>query len=301
MSTTAYLVDASPYIFRAYFALPDSITDPAGRPVQAVYGFRDFLLRLLRRDDLTHLAVAFDGSLTTSFRNEIYAGYKEGRHLPPPELEAQQVDCREVAAALGARTFVSPRYEADDLVATLHERVRGSVDRVVVVSGDKDLAQLVDDTTALYDLARDRWYDAARVLETFGVTPERILDWLALVGDPVDSIPGVAGVGKKTAVALVAALGSLDEIYADLDAVEGLPLRGAASVRKKLEAGRESAELSRRLAELVRDVELDGADPEDLVWRGPSTEAAEALAARLGFGSLVDRLPRPRSSVGRSS
>lgn len=279
-----HLIDASPYIFRAYFALPASIADAAGQPAQAVYGFASFLLRLMAEEEVTHLGAAFDESLTHSFRNELWPGYKAGRELPPPELEAQQKACQEIARALGAATFVHARYEADDLIGTLAPRLTARGHEVVVVSSDKDLAQLVGPRVTLYDFARGRRLGPQQVRERFGVRPEQVVDWLALAGDPVDDIPGVPGVGSKTAVALLEALGDLDAIYADLDRVAELPLRGASAVARKLEAGRSMAFLSRELATVASDAPVR-AGLRELARRPVDAEALEAF----GFGTLRAR------------
>ena len=232
---TAYLVDASPYVFRAYFSLPDSIRTPAGEPINAAYGFASFLVKLIAEEAPSHLAVAFDESLNSSFRNEIYADYKAQRELPPATLEAQLGACREIAEAFGAAAYSHPTFEADDIVASLAEQVIAAGQRAVVVSGDKDLAQLVSERVVLYDFAREERLGPDEVVERFGCRPRQVADLLALQGDPVDNIPGVPGVGKKTACALLAAFQDLDELYARLDAdgadaVAKLPIRGAASL-----------------------------------------------------------------------
>ncbi len=288
---TAHLVDASPYIFRSYFSLPASITDPAGRSVAAVHGFAGFLIKLLEEESPTHLAVAFDGSLTTSFRNEIYPAYKAQRDLPPPELEAQLDDCRELAAAFGAATFIDRRYEADDLIATLCHHLVGAGQRVVVVSSDKDLCQLVDDRVGMLDFARGERYDAQRVRRKFGVRPGQIPDYLGLAGDAVDNIPGVRGVGKKTAVALLAEFADLEAIYEDVTRVAELPLRGARSLATRLENGRSEAFLSRRLATLAIDAPV-ATGAVDLAFDGADRRAVERLFARLGFRALMERVRR---------
>lgn len=292
MTSTLYLVDASPYIFRAYFSMPLSIESPEGLAVNAVYGFANFLIQLTARDDLTHLAVTFDESLTTSFRNEFFPEYKAQRDLPPPELEAQLKGCQSVSAAMGAAGFVSERYEADDLIATLARRHRDEVDRLVVVSSDKDLAQLVDDKVTMFDFAKDRHFDPEGVGEFFGVAPSQILDLLALKGDSVDNIPGVKGVGDKSARALLQAFGSLDEIYRRLDEVPELAVRGAKSIARKLEEGKANAELSRRLATLA-DAPVESCIDE-LRYAGADRKGVEELFAALGFERIVTRIPRWR-------
>ena len=286
---TAHLVDASPYIFRSFFSLPATITDPGGRSVGAVYGFAGFLIRLIQEESPTHLAVAFDGSLTTSFRNEIYPDYKAQRELPPPELEAQLDHCRELAAAFGAATFIDRRYEADDLIATLCRRLVADGHGAVVVSSDKDLGQLVGERVTVLDFAREERYDAARVEEKLGVRPEQIADFLGLAGDSVDNIPGVRGVGPKSAAALLTEFADLEAVYDGLERVAELPLRGARSLARRLEAGREVAFLSRRLARLADDPAVD-AGLDDLVLHGADRAVVGRLFDRLGFQGLLSRI-----------
>ena len=283
------LVDASPYLFRAFFSLPKSIRDGEGRPVNAVRGFADFLRRLLEEHPPTHLAVAFDDSLTTSFRNRIYSGYKSGREAPPPELVGQLDDARELAEALGCPTFREREYEADDVIATLCESLAGEVGEVLVVSSDKDLCQLVGERVRLLDFAREKLYGPDEVREKFGVRPGQIVELLALAGDSVDDIPGVAGIGAKTAAALLAVFDDIETLYAGLDRVEELELRGAAAVRRRLEAGREEAFLSRRLAVAARDAPIE-ARLEELAYGGPRRARLRALGERLGMRGLVERL-----------
>lgn len=290
---TLYLIDASPYIFRAYFSLPDSIETPEGRPANAVYGWASFLIKLIADEAPSHLAAAYDGSLTTSFRNRLFAGYKAKRAQPPAELEAQLDLCREVAEALGVPGFVDDEVEADDILGTLARRAAGAGWNVVVVSSDKDLAQLVGERVTLYDFARGTRLGPAEVVAKYGVRPEQVPDLLGLAGDPVDDIPGVPGVGAKTAAALLAVTGDLPGALARLDEVAGLPIRGAGALAAKLAAHRDQALLSRRLATVVTDAPFD-ADPESLRYRGADRARAEALFDRLGFGRIRERVPRWR-------
>jgi 5'-3' exonuclease len=292
---TVHLIDASPYLFRAFFALPDSIRAPDGGPVNAVFGFVGFLNRYLAEERPTHLAALFDRSLTTSFRNELHAGYKAGRELPPPELERQQQSCRDVARAIGIACFDDARYEADDLIATLHARLRADGHRVVVVTSDKDLGALVDDGTVLFDFAKGLRYGPAEIAEKFGVRPDQIADYLGLAGDPVDDIPGVRGVGKKSAAALLDAFGTLDALYARLEergkeALDALGLRGARGLARKLLAGRDDALLSRELATLARDAPV-AATLADLERHPPARAEAEPVFAELGLAGSLARVP----------
>lgn len=287
MRGPAVLVDASPYAFRAYFSLPDSIRDPAGRAVHAVYGFANFLLQLIRAEQPSRLAVAFDGSLVTSFRNEIYPPYKANRETPPPQLEEQLDTCLELAAACGATVASDDRFEADDLVAAWARRAREEGwGRVLVVSSDKDLAQLVGPEVQFLDFAKAERYGEAEVAERFGVRPEQIADLLALAGDAVDNIPGVAGVGKKTAAALLAAFGSLDELYRRLEELPGMPLRGAQGLHDKLAAGREIAALCQRLTRVADEAPV----PPVGEFLGADRATVDGLFDRLGFGRIRERV-----------
>lgn len=288
---TLHLVDASPYVFRAYFSLPPSLVDPAGAPVNAVYGFTGFLLDLIEAERPTHLGVAFDGSLTTSFRNDFFPAYKAQRDLPPPELEAQLDACQEMARALGAATFIDPRYEADDLIATLCARLLPQSRDALVVTSDKDLAQLVSERVTLWDYARSTRYRPADVVEKLGVRPEQIADLLGLAGDAVDNIPGVKGIGRKTAAALLAVFPDLDELYRRLGEVAALPLRGAAGIARRLAEARDIAFLSRRLATVARDAPVE-AELGDLALAPPDPALLDPLFARLGFSTLAERARR---------
>ena len=294
-----YLVDASPYVFRAYFSLPDSIRTPDGAQANAVYGFASFLCKLLGDERPTHLAVAFDGSLTSSFRNDFFPAYKAQRALPPAELEAQLDACQEVAAALGAACFIDDRYEADDLIGTLVARLvdaaadggGAAAPRAVIVSYDKDLAQLVGPRVTFFDFAKGERLGPDGVAGKFGVRPEQVADLLALRGDAVDNIPGVPGVGAKTAVALLARFRDLDDLYARLDEVASLPVRGAAGLAARLAEHRDTAYLALRLARVGRDVpQMAGVALADLAWSGAERAAVDTLFDRLGFGTIRGRV-----------
>src|SRR6266851_1409559 len=174
-----YLIDALPYVFRAYFAIRE-LRSPQGQPVNAVYGFTAFLLQLLRREPLTHVGVAFDESLTSSFRNAFFPAYKASRELPPPDLAWQLDRCQAVVRALGLQVFVDQQYEADDLIGTLARQATAHGMEVVVVSSDKDLMQLVTPQVTFYDAAKDRRLDVAGVIAQLGVRPEQIPDLLGL-------------------------------------------------------------------------------------------------------------------------
>lgn len=287
-----HLVDAHLYIFRAYHSLPE-MRAPDGTPTHAAYGFANTLIKLLAERAPRHAACCFDFALT-SFRNELFAGYKASRGTEaPPDLEPQFALCKEVAAALGLAVLEAPGYEADDVIATLCTAVMRAGGRAVVVSGDKDLAQLVtaDGGVVLFDLARERTLDAAAVRERFGVAPERIPDWLALVGDTSDDLPGVPGFGPKRAAAAIGAFGGLEAMPDEPEAWDGAGVRGTARLAGALTAHRERALRVRELATVVRDVPGLPAEPDALAWRGPDAGAFAALAERLGWRGIVRRLP----------
>lgn len=239
--TVIHLIDASPYLFRAFFSLPKTMVDSAGRPNNAVYGFTKFLERYIADAKPTHIAVAYDRHFNGSFRNDYYPAYKAHRDASPPELDAQVDPSLAATEALGVATFIDERYEADDLIATILDRTHSSGSDYVIVSSDKDLAQLVSGRVTLVDPARGLRFDAAAVKEKFGVTPEQIVDFLALAGDAVDNIPGVRGIGPKTAAELLRTYGTLEGIYANLPAIK-------PTLAAKLEKDAENAGMSKRLA-----------------------------------------------------
>ncbi len=283
---TLHLIDASPYIFRAYYSLPATIVDSAGRPANAIYGFAVFLCQLLEQIEPGYLAVAFDQSLTTSFRNEIYPDYKAQRELPPAELEAQMQACMELARAMGLAVYVSDRYEADDLIGTLAHQVREKGFRLVIVSNDKDLAQLIEEGDIFWDFARDRRWDVQGIFQHFGVYPRQIVDMLALMGDKVDNIPGVPGVGKQTAVALLSRFGSVEQIFQRLHEIPGAEIRSATRVHHLLKQHQQSVFLSQRLARISTEAPIQW-EEENLAWKGLDRQRVDALFDRLNFGTGI--------------
>lgn len=288
---TVHLVDASPYIFRAHFSLPSSIKTPGGDPAAASYGFASFLLKLIADEKPSHLGVAFDRNLSSSFRNEIYPAYKEQRVAPPPELEAQIDTCLEIAAALGAATFIDDRYEADDLIGTLCGHLEKNGHGAVIVTTDKDMAQLVDERTTLFDFGKGLRFDAGAVLEKFGVRPDQITDFLGLAGDSVDNIPGIKGIGAKSAAELLARFGHLEDLYERLAELPWIAsIRGAKSLHAKLAAGRDIAFLSKQLATVARDAPGVKGTLKSLELRGANPDKIEALFTRLGFNKIRERV-----------
>jgi len=283
-----HLIDASYFVFRAYYSVGLEMVDGDGLPVNALYGFGRFLGDLLEEARPEHVAVAFDESLATSFRNAIYPAYKKNREPAPPELKRQFGLCRELCRLMGVAEFGSPTHEADDIIGTIATRLRASGHRAVLVTRDKDLAQLVRDGDHYWDYAGGRRFGYGDIASEFGVVPERMADFLALTGDSVDNIPGVPGIGPKTAAALLAGFASLEEIYAGLDRVGSLPVRGAAKLAAKLEEHREAAYFARRLTVIACDMPLEF-DLGALRRRSPDLDALGVFYDRQGFGPALRR------------
>jgi DNA polymerase I len=282
-----HLVDASYYVFRAWCALPDTLRDRSGRPVNAVHGFARFLGDLLERGEPAHVAVAFDESLQTCFRHEHYPGYKANRALPPAELEYQFALCRELTVALGVVAVGSPRYEADDVIGTLATRARRAGHGVTILGRDKDLAQLLRPGDVMHDPASGLRVDYDGVPAFLGVRAEQVADFLALTGDAVDNIPGVPGIGRKTAAALLGAFATVDALLDDLERVRTLPLRNAGRVADALGAHRDQIALARRLTTIDCDAPVVPAGLAALRRAPPVLAAVGALQARLRFGPAL--------------
>lgn len=281
-----YLVDASVYVFRAWFSIPDKMTGPHGFPVNALYGYTRFLGDLLEQSSPQHIAVAFDISLTSSYRNEIYPEYKANREPAPEELKRQFAACREVTEALGVPQYASERYEADDVIGSLAAFMRGKGSQSVIVTRDKDLAQLLRKGDVYWDYAGDKRYAYEEIEENFGVLPERIADFLALTGDKVDNIPGIPGIGKKTASVLLKHFASLDALYEDIDAVATLKLRGARGIAAKLVEHRDTAYLARKLTRIPEDVGIEFRERE-LVRKQPDMERLTRFFDEHGLGRTL--------------
>jgi 5'-3' exonuclease len=281
-----YLVDASVYVFRAYYSMPPDMLDREGNPVHALFGFARFLGDLLERAKPRYLAVAFDESLATSFRNRIDPAYKANRDPAPPDLKLQFERCREFCRHVGVADFGSGEYEADDIIGTLHARFRAEGMPATVVTRDKDLAQLIREGDIYWNYTDNQRLTYGEIESHFGVAPERYADYLALTGDAVDNIRGVPGVGPKTAAALLRDFVSLEELYDNLDAVAQLPIRGAAKLPEKLARHREDAFLARRLTEIVRDMPLQ-VDREGLRPQRPDLDSLGAFFDRQNFGPTL--------------
>ena len=283
---TAHLVDGSLYVCRAYFAPTPDVSGADGASVVAVHGFTRFLLDLIERTRPTHLAVAFDESLTTSFRNAIYPEYKAHREPAPADLMAQFALCKEVAAALGVLVMADAQYEADDLIGSALIALRMAGFRSVIVSADKDFGQLIGEHDEQWDPQRNQRWDQHGVKARLGVRPDQVADYLALTGDSVDNIPGVSGIGPKTAAILLQHFGTLDALLDRADEVAFLRMRGAAAASMKLREHAASARLSRLLSGIALDAPVP-LEAGDYVRRAFDASAVETLFDRLKLGPLT--------------
>jgi 5'-3' exonuclease len=288
--TTVHLVDGTYELFRAYFGAPQA-SGPSGNEVGATRAFLRSLLTLLRESNVTHVACAFD-TVIESFRNQLFPGYKTGEGIDP-DLWAQFPLAERASAALGITTFGMIEFEADDALATAAHALcaEAEVARVVICSPDKDLTQCVRaDRIVCLDRLRQKQLDEAGVIQKFGVPPASIPDLLALVGDSADGIPGVPRWGMRSAAAVLARYGSIEQIpplARDWD----VSVRGAAALAESLAAHHEAALLYKRLATLRTDVPIDSSLGA-LEWRGASREALEALCSEIGDPSALSRVSR---------
>lgn len=298
------LVDGSSYLYRAFHALPE-LTNSAGEPTGAIHGVLSMLHKLLRDETPERFAVIFDAPGKT-FRDELFEAYKANRPPMPDALRAQVEPLLEAITANGWPLLRVKGVEADDVIGTLARQAVDANLAVTIVTGDKDMAQLVsDDVTLLDTMPRGpsrtpRATDADGVVERFGVRPDQIIDYLALVGDSSDNIPGVPKVGPKSAVALLGRFDHIDDLLGDLDAVAELPIRGAKSLAKRIDEHRETLLLSRELATIRLDVELDGS-PDALEAKSPDLAALRGLYERLELRRLLETLGESAPADGSST
>ncbi len=291
------LVDGSSYLYRAFHAMYKAdLRTSSGMPVGAVRGVTSMLRRLKQDYPGSTIAVVFDAKGKT-FRDEMYSEYKAQRPPMPDDMRPQIEPIHNIVRAMGMPLLMVDGVEADDVMGTLaHQATDQGID-VVLSTGDKDMAQLVNQHVTLVNTMTETVMDVDGVKEKFGLPPALIIDFLALMGDKVDNIPGVPGVGEKTALALLQGLGGLKEIYANLDKVADLGFRGAKKMHEKLEANKELAFLSYQLATIKLDVELD-LGPQDLVMQAEDREALLALFNELEFKTWIDEYKRSADDNG---
>lgn len=277
---TLYLIDGSSYIYRAYYAIRH-LSSPSGYPTNAIYGFIQMLLKLLKDHNPHHVAVVFDAGRVT-FRTEIYPEYKANRAAMPDDLRMQMDPIREVVRAFNIPTLQKEGFEADDIIGALARRFAAQGGNVIVVTGDKDLMQVVSDRITLLDTMKDKQSGIAEVYERFGVGPELVTDILGLAGDSSDNIPGVPGIGEKTATKLIQEFGSLDQLLERAGEVKG-------KNGEKLREFRDQALLSRRLATIEYNVPVE-ITLDELAAREPDQAVLNAFFKQYGFNTLIKEL-----------
>jgi len=247
---TLYLVDSSIYVFRAWHTLPDSITSPEGQPLNALYGFADFLAQLTQQAKPRYLVCAFDQSLRTSARNKIYPAYKANRASAPEELKYQFRLCQQLTELCGYRQFSHELFEADDIIGTLALLAKKKDFSSCIISADKDLAQFITEADLYWNFHKKDRQDYKAIAKKFGVRPDQIADQLAISGDKVDNIPGVPGVGMATAAKLLSKWNTLDELFNNVAKVADMKFRGAARVAALLAEHETDVRLARKLTGL---------------------------------------------------
>ncbi len=282
-----YLIDGSSYIFRAFFALPP-MSNSKELPTQAIYGFTTMTLKFLKEHQPEMLAVVLDAGRET-FRNEIYHEYKSNRPEAPPDLIPQFPYIRKVLQAMNIPALELAGFEADDLIATLAKKFSSQETEVVIVSGDKDLMQLVGDTTRILDTMKSRWIGVEEVKEKFGVEPHQVVEVMGLMGDPTDNIPGIKGIGEKTAIPLIQKFQSLENLFGHLDDLDKVGIKISARVRKALMEDKEDALMSRKLATVRTDVPIR-VELEELRYQGVNNENLRKLYTELEFTRLLNTL-----------
>ena len=292
------LVDGSSYLYRAFHAFPP-LTNAAGEPTGAMYGVLNMLKSLISQVQPTHIAVVFDAKGKT-FRDEMFEQYKSHRPPMPDDLRKQIQPLHDMIRALGIPLLVVEGVEADDVIGTLALQASRLGKKVLISTGDKDMAQLVDDNIMLINTMNNSLLDREGVIEKYGIPPELIIDYLALMGDSADNIPGVAGVGEKTALGLLQGIGSMAEIYANLEKVAELPIRGAKKLGEKLLAEKTNADLSYTLATIKTDVELNVTTDELLLGESKNDQLIEYFA-RYEFKRWLNEVMNGSDSITQTT
>src|SRR6266446_2140345 len=296
---TLHLVDGSGYIFRAFFALPQ-LNNSRGLPTNAVYGFTRMLVKLLKDARPSHLAIVFDSPKRT-FRDDLFADYKANRTTPPSDLIVQIPYIHRLVEAFQIKKLMIEGYEADDVIGTLAIRAAKQKFGVTIVTADKDFMQLVSSTITLWDTMRDRRIGMREVREKFGTETRGVIEIMALMGDSIDNIKGVPGVGEKTATSLIKRFGSVEALYSNLAALEtATEIRGAKKLAGIIGQHRADVELARKLVRIETDapieVELDA-----MSYHGIDEKAAAELIRELEFTSLLKELTPSEVKLGQTT
>jgi DNA polymerase-1 len=283
-----YIIDALNYIFRAYHGMPDNITSPTGMLTNAVLGYLRTLLRIIHEAKPRYMAAAFESD--TSFRNQLFTGYKANRAQMPERLAPQIDYCRKITEAIGVGVFDASDYEADDVIGTIAVKMWSLGYPAVIVTGDKDMSQLVCEGIHVYDIAKQTWLDENGVREKFGVAPTQIPDLLALHGDSVDNIPGVPGVGPKTARQLLSVCSGIEDLAGPSERFQSVSIRGKDSVLQRIRESMEVVRMSRRLATICCEAPLT-ITPDSVRYRGGNPAVLRPLCTKLGLNSVFQDIP----------
>ena len=294
MTKTFYIIDGHAQIFRAYFAPFRDLTSPTGEPTKATFVFTQMLLNLIEQRKPDYLAMVIDSGDETVFRKEIFSDYKANRKEPPPDFEPQETRILQIVRDVGVPIFAKPGFEADDLIATFAKRLCNEDFEIFIVSKDKDLRQIINPCTRMYDVQNDKVIDLAVMEQECGYTPIEAIEIQTLTGDAIDNVPGIPGVGEKTAAKLVKKYGSADAVLQHLDEL-------TPKMRENFEKYADRLPVSRRLITLKDDVEIDF-DPGACRFVGLDQHALRSHVKALGFTSLLKRLgPEPEQPANRPS
>ncbi len=285
-----YLIDGSSYIFRAFYGIRQFLSNSKGLPTNALYGFTTMLSKVVRDEQPDYLAVVFDSKAKT-FRHEMYPDYKANRDTPPEELAQQFPYFEPLVAAFNMVSMRQDGYEADDIIGTLAKMGEQAGMAVTIVSGDKDMMQLISPNVHMLDTMKDKRFEKPEVIDKFGVPPDKVIEVMGLMGDSSDNIPGVKGVGPKTATELIQKYGSIEKLYKNIDKIE------KEKLKEKLETDKDNALLSRRLVTIDTEMKLD-CQVEDLKMKEPDTDKLRAMFTELEFRSLLADLPEAGEEAG---
>jgi DNA polymerase I len=288
MRKPVYIVDAMNHIFRAYYALPRDIHSPSGMLTNAVFGYARTLLRLIRDHKPEYLVSVFEGD--TSFRNALFSDYKANRAEHPADLEPQVDSCRRVTQAIGVPYFQLHDYEADDLIGTIAVRMWQNGHSVVIVTGDKDMSQLVRTGISVYDMGKGVWFDEARVREKFGVAPGQIPELLSLLGDSVDNIPGVFGVGEKTARQILSICSCVEDLVHSDAFDDRFTFRSRTDILRRIRTNIDSVRLSRKLATICCDAPIT-VNADTVRYRRAHRDSLDPVLKELGLKQIAPDVP----------
>ena len=294
MREPVYIIDAYNYIFRAYHGIPANMTAPSGMQTNAVLGYLRTLLRIIKEQRPQYMAAAFEGN--TSFRSQMFSAYKANRTQMPDDLAPQIDYCRRITEAVGIATFEASAYEADDVIGTIAVKMWSLGHPAVIVTGDKDMSQLVCEGIRVYDMAKELWLDEAGVREKFGVSPTQIPDLLALHGDSVDNIPGVPGVGRKTAQQLLSVCSCIEDLIGPADRFQSVSIRGRDLALQRIRESMETVRMSRKLATICCEVPLT-INADTVRYRRANPYTLRPLCIELGLKRVIDDIPLAQASL----